>query len=301
MTGLSASSPRPTIERIWIAYAAVIATVTIASADDLTTRAITLLLVTHAVVVAAALATRAIAVRRSHDAARWLRAAMACIGLPVVFSAVSWLLPAVHPEPYEYLCLAIDRAWFGGDPAVVLSSWLPPIVVEVLQLNYSCFYALPIVAAFAVLRGVGKAAFDRAVLWFVGGFLASYLGYLLVPTLGPKVVLAYEHEVRGVLLTDTLRHAIDAGEANPWDCFPSGHTWLAITSLLVVWRWHRRWFWILLVPASLLIASTVLLRYHWVVDVIAGAMLAWPFARLCDWLADRDEWPAAPSAATARA
>ena len=92
-------------------------------------------------------------------------------------------------------------------------------------------------------------------------------------------------------LAESVRRAIDASETNPWDCFPSGHTWLAITSLLVVWRWNRRWFRILLVPAALLIASTVLLRYHWIVDVAAGAMLAWPFARLCDWLADRDEWP----------
>ena len=283
--------PRPTFERLWFAYVAVVCVVTITCAHDLAWSAIVGMLGTHAVVAAAAFGTRHLAVHRSPAAARWPRAALGIVGLPTVFSAVAWLLPAVHPEPFEYVCLAWDRALFGGDPAVLLHDWLPPLVIEILQLTYACFYALPIVAAIAALRGSGHAAFDRAVLWCIGGFLASYLGYLLVPTLGPKVILAYEHPVRGVWLTETVRAAIDAGEANPWDCFPSGHTWLAITSLLVVWRWNRRWFWVLLLPAVVLIASTVLLRYHFFVDVVAGALAAYPFARLCDWLADRDGWP----------
>lgn len=284
-------TPRPTIERIWIAYLAIVVVVAVACAGDLSASALGAHLGVHGAVFAAVLATRAVARRRSHDAARWYRVAVAIVGLPVVFSAMAWLLPAVHPEPYEFACLAADRAWFGADPAVVAAPLLKPAVVEVLQITYACFYGLPIVAALAARAATGTAAFDRATLLLVGGFLASYLGYLLVPTLGPKVVLAYAEPVRGLWLTDALRRAIDAGEANPWDCFPSGHTWLSLTSLLVAWRWNRRVFWLLLLPASTLIASTMLLRYHWIVDVVAGALLAWPCARLCDHLADRDGWP----------
>lgn len=289
-------NPQPVLERIWIGYLLVVASVAIACADDLQPGALASHLAVHAAVLAAVLATGALAKRRSHVAARWPRVAVGMVGLPIVFSAMAWLLPCVHPEPYEFLFLAIDRAWCGGDPAVLVKDWLPPVVVEVLQGTYACFYLVPIVAALATLRRSGGAAFDRAVLLLVSGFLASYVGYLLVPTLGPKVVLAYEEPVRGLWFTSGLRNAIDAGEANPWDCFPSGHTWLTLTSLLVVWRWHRRWFWLLLLPCLVLIASTVLLRYHWIVDVVAGAVLAWPFARLCDHLADRDGWPPASCA-----
>jgi membrane-associated phospholipid phosphatase len=94
-------------------------------------------------------------------------------------------------------------------------------------------------------------------------------------------------------LTPTLRTWIDAGEANPWDCFPSGHTMLTITSLIILWRWNRRWFRWLLLPSLLLIVSTVVLRYHWSIDVLVGALLAWPCVWVGDRLADRDGWPAA--------
>jgi membrane-associated phospholipid phosphatase len=63
---------------------------------------------------------------------------------------------------------------------------------------------------------------------------------------------------------------------------------LSLTSVLVVWRWARRWLPVVLAIAVPLIASTVVLRYHWPVDVVAGALLCWPVARLCDGLLDRD-------------
>jgi membrane-associated phospholipid phosphatase len=196
----------------------------------------------------------------------------------------------VHPEPHEFAFAALDRAMFGRDLGELVAHW-PPLVNEVLQLCYGSFYFLCIAAAVGAGWRSGAAAFDRAVLWLVGGFLASYLGYLLVPTLGPKVVLAFHGEIEGVWLLGPVRAAIDAGEANPWDCFPSGHTMLTIISLLILWRWNRRWWCWLLLPALLLIASTVLLRYHWAIDVVVGALLAWPVAFGLDRLADGDGWP----------
>lgn len=294
-------APRPTSERIWITYLACIFAVALATpgagspGHDPTT-----CVLVHLGVLAVVLCSRWLAVHRSHDAPRLLRAALAVVGLPVVFSGLCWLLPGVHPEPYEFVFLAWDRAVFGTDLGR-LTGALPHLAVELLQIVYACFYLICAASALAAGKASGKAAFDRATLLLVGGFLTSYLGYLLVPTLAPKVVLAFEHEVAGAWLTPTLRAAIDRGEANPWDCFPSGHTMLTVTSLINLWRWNRRWFRWFLVPCLLLILSTVLLRYHWTIDVVAGALLAWPTARLCDRLADRDGWPPAPTAAVTRA
>lgn len=283
----------PTCERIWFCYLACVAAVAVFTPGGGTPghdRA-TFLWV-HGIVFVAALGCRWLAVHRSPDAARIPRVAMGLIGLPVVFSSLCWLLPAVHPEPYEFAFQDLDRALFGRDLGHFVDAW-PGWLVELFQLCYASFYFLCMVAALGAGIGSGKAAFDRAVLWLVGGFLFSYLGYLLVPTLGPNVVAAFAHEVRGVWLTTAVREAIDAGEANPWDCFPSGHTMMTIISLLILWRWNRRWFPFVLVPGLIVIASTVLLRYHWSADVVVGALLAWPLARACERLADRDGWPRA--------
>jgi membrane-associated phospholipid phosphatase len=119
-------------------------------------------------------------------------------------------------------------------------------------------------------------------------FLCSYLGYLLFPTLPPYRFLDHGGELQGLWLAGTLHGWIDAAEANRWDCFPSGHTMLSVVSLILVWRWARRAVLPIALLVALLIFSTMALRYHWSWDVLAGALLAWPAVRCCDWLLARD-------------
>jgi membrane-associated phospholipid phosphatase len=281
---------KPTAERVWITYIACIVTVALFAPGAGPGYDARRTVLVHLGLFVCVLGSRWLAVHRGPGAARLARSVLAVVGLPCVFSSLCWLLPGVHPEPYELSFCAIDRAVFGGDAGRFVDH-LPGVCVDVLQLVYTSFYFLCILAVLLAGRGSGRAAFDRASLALVVGFLASYLGYLLVPTCAPKVLLAFEHEITGAWLTPALRTSVDGAEVNPWDCFPSGHTMLTVTSLLIVWRWHRRWFRWFLAPCLLLIASTVLLRYHWTIDVVVGALLAWPVMRFCDRLADADGWP----------
>jgi membrane-associated phospholipid phosphatase len=57
--------------------------------------------------------------------------------------------------------------------------------------------------------------------------------------------------------------------------FPSSHVAATVIPWWYIWKWlpkHRWWFTTVLV---LLSASTVYCRYHYVVDVIGGLVLAW--------------------------
>ena len=59
------------------------------------------------------------------------------------------------------------------------------------------------------------------------------------------------------------------------DAFPSGHTAIALLSLYYAWKFREKTYTTVLVPSVLaLILSTVYLRYHYVIDVIAGVLLA---------------------------
>lgn len=290
--------PKATVERVWITYVACVVTVAMATPGRGAGHDAARCVWVHLGMLAVVFVSRWLVLHDWPRAARIVRSALAMVGLPIVFSSLCWLLPGVHPEPYEVPFCAIDRAVFGTDVGRIVES-LPGVAVELLQLVYAAFYCLCALAVLCAGFGSGRVAYDRAVLLLVGSFLTSYLGYLLVPTCAPKVLLAFDGEITGAWLTPSLREWIDAGEVNPWDCFPSGHTMLTVTSLVIVWRWNRRCFVWFLVPGLLLIASTMLLRYHWSIDVAAGALLAWPVARLCDRLADADRWPAAPAPAPA--
>lgn len=287
--------PAPTVERFWIVYCGLVLAVSWTLPHPGRSSAAPYWhLLAHGAVLAVAMVALRIA-RRDHAAARWWRAGLGIVGLPTVFSAMCWLLPYVHPEPYEFVGVASDRWLLGTDLARLADPILAPWFVEVLHLVYAAYYLIPISAALLAWRGAGPAAFDRAVAYLVGGFLLSYVGYLLVPTLGPNRIMSYPEELVGLWWSAGIRAWVEANEANWWDCFPSGHTMLTLVSLCILWRWHRPGFWLLLVPGALLIASTMLLRFHWIVDVVVGAALVWPTLRGVDALLDRDGWPAAPA------
>lgn len=224
------------------------------------------------------------ATRWSVAGVRVLRALVACVGTPIAFCSLGWLLPAVHPEPYEYLWRSWDQALFGIDPTVAVQALLSPWLVEVLQWSYAAFYVVPVGAGLAVAKVSGGQAFDRAMTILVGCFLASYAGYLLFPTLAPIWILDHGGPVRGVWLAEEVHAAILTVEPNRHDGMPSGHTMLTVCSLILVWRWARRWLvpWLAIVVP--LLAATICLRYHWTVDVLVGALVAWPAVRVCDLL-----------------
>ncbi|MGH9317673.1 MAG: phosphatase PAP2 family protein, partial [Thermoanaerobaculia bacterium] len=66
-----------------------------------------------------------------------------------------------------------------------------------------------------------------------------------------------------------------------------GHTMIAVAVLLVAFRRARDVFWFLLPVAVCLVISTVYCRYHYVVDVLAGILLAVLTTPLGDRLYDR--------------
>src|SRR5262249_30071594 len=92
-------------------------------------------------------------------------------------------------------------------------------------------------------------------------------------------------------ISRTIAKTLDDLEHTKFDVFPSGHTMIAVTVLLVAWRRARDAFWYFMPVAVCLIASTVYCRYHYVIDVLAGATLAFSSVQTGDWIYDR--WAAA--------
>src|SRR5690606_13988283 len=84
---------------------------------------------------------------------------------------------------------------------------------------------------------------------------------------------------RGLALAESVHGLLDTLEFNRFDCMPSGHTMLTLVTLALAWRYTPGLALVLTPLGVLLIAATVALRYHYVADVLAGAVLA-PLALL---------------------
>ncbi len=230
--------------------------------------------VVHAGGVAAALLLPLATRRLPASRALVIRFAVAYLLVLVAFNALGRLVEFLSPDDREWHLIALDRRLFGGDPTRSLQALAHPALTELLQLVYASFYLLPVVLGAALARARDWRAFEFSLTAVALGFLLSYLGYFLVPARGPERFLPHGAPLEGVATAAAVRAWIDRVEPVKRDCFPSGHTEIALLVGALAWRFHRSAF-LLLGPVSLLLTfSTVYLRYHYAIDVLAGAALA---------------------------
>jgi len=196
----------------------------------------------------------------------------------VSFAAVPWQADALLDRLDRWLFL-------GVSPALLADALASPVLVELLAFFYAAY--IPFLY-FSILLGLaGRRGGERDV--FVTSFALlyamAYMGYLFVPARGPIVELAgaYDGPLAGGPFLRLVRDTID-GAGGPHGAFPSLHVG---ASFLVMWfelRHRNRLRGLIYVPLVLAIAAaTVVLRYHWVVDLLAGVALA----LLASWWAER--------------
>jgi membrane-associated phospholipid phosphatase len=176
---------------------------------------------------------------------------------------------------------------FGVDPTVWIGRFVTPVVTEILQLSYMSYFFLMLLVGIELYRRSDKGPFALMVFSMLYGFLLSYIGYMLFPAVGPRFTLhdfhALNDELPGLWLSVPIRDFINAGESIPKgaadamalaqrDAFPSGHTQLTLIAMYYGWVHRIPSRVAVTVVGTLLIISTVYLRYHYVVDVIAGTL-----------------------------
>jgi membrane-associated phospholipid phosphatase len=176
---------------------------------------------------------------------------------------------------------------FGFDPTVELYKIANPYLTELLQIAYASFFFLPIILAVHLLSRNRIKEFHFAVFAVVYGFLLSYIGYFILPAIGPRFTLHDFHatntELPGLFLTNFLRDMVNAGEsirhgvANPEeivqrDVFPSGHTQMTLIVMYLSFKFKLKSKYFFLVVGTLLIFATMYLRYHYFIDLVAGAL-----------------------------
>jgi membrane-associated phospholipid phosphatase len=108
------------------------------------------------------------------------------------------------------------------------------------------------------------------------GYYLSFIGYIFFPAIGPRFTLSHLQTVplEGGFFSDLVRDLLNAIEHNKRDCMPSGHTQIALMVLFLARRYEKTIFYFFLPVVCGLILSTVYLRYHYVIDLIAGTALA---------------------------
>jgi len=147
---------------------------------------------------------------------------------------------------------------------------LPLVPVFVIPYDSLNLYVYLSLILFLLFR---NRLFQSAALSMIGAWLVSYLFYFFLQTeVARPVIMGHD------LFSRMLRE-VYAGD-NPYNDFPSLHTSIS-TILAIHWlRFDRRAGWPLAAWTALIVASTLLVKQHYVADLLAGLLLAFGMATL---------------------
>lgn len=231
----------------------------------------------HFIAIAILLATIWTQRRGPAPSRRWLRYWYPAALLFPLFNELSFLIHRVHPHDYDASLAILDLRMFGVDPVSWLQQFARPWLTEGLQLAYASFYLMPLGLLVVLYAAKRFDEFREAQFGMLLCFLLSYLGYFIVPALGPRFISeAIVQAPRGLFVSGAIQDALNQLEraGRMRDAFPSGHTAVALVVQWYAFRFFRRRGLWLLPLTTALVFSTVYLAYHYAVDVLAGAVLA---------------------------
>jgi len=204
-----------------------------------------------------------------------------------VFKEIYLMVRPIHPVDYDWLLISIDHWFFGVNPTQWIAQFAHPVLTEIFQIAYFSYYILFLMLGIELYRRYTIDEFDHGAFLVVYGFYLSYLGYFLLPAVGPRFTLhnfyALDQELPGLLFTTPMRNFINAGESISSslpnvvqyvqrDVFPSGHTQLTLIVVYLAHQYRLKTRWVMTVLAGLLIVGTIYLRYHYVIDLFGGAL-----------------------------
>jgi membrane-associated phospholipid phosphatase len=196
--------------------------------------------------------------------------------VPSCYKEMAILIPAVRAATADQWLANLDFSIWHTNPTVWLERVQTPALTEFLQLVYTLFVPVVVLVPWLLWRKRHFADFRYCAFLISLGFLASYIGYLLVPARGPRFFLDHVQDspLQGGWVVHLMRTTLDRLESAHYDCFPSGHGELTIIAWWCSRQIAKRLSQMYLAYTLCIIFATVYLRYHYTVDLVAGALLA---------------------------
>jgi len=219
--------------------------------------------------------------RKQHDGTFWEFAHdwLPAVFFVTVFEGVSFLSLALRGSWQNQHLIALESALFAVPPGEWLRRFSAPWFSELLEFGYLTFYLLYPGLAGALWLWRRRPQFNGAFRGLTDalsiGYVVCYATYLLFPTRSP----AHNVGLETVRTSQSggpfhyLVRLIQGGAGVHGNAFPSSHIMLAFVVLVFAFRYFRRLAPWILICVLLMCVGAVYDRYHYAVDVIAGAAL----------------------------
>lgn len=189
------------------------------------------------------------------------------------YLGVQRFTPALGLPVRDGALLHLDRALLGETPARLMDAWRSPALTDLMSAGYLSYLVYLHGALLLALLGPPDAALRLGRAVFLA-YVPGFAGYLLVPARGPAHAFPelFPAPLQGGFFT-SLNASVVASGSSVFDVFPSLHVLITLSLLAHDARHARRRFLAMLAPAALLSISTLYLRYHYAIDVLAAVVI----------------------------
>ncbi|MDR0660095.1 MAG: phosphatase PAP2 family protein [Prevotellaceae bacterium] len=190
-----------------------------------------------------------------------------------------------YPETYylgkcilpnlDHIFVAADQWLFGCQPSIEFSQIIPYAwFSELMNISYLSYFIMIMGTAFYFFF-TNRIIAQKVAFVILNSFLIYYIIFIILPVMGPQFYFPYPEN--SIPESGIFRHLMimvqEMGE-QPTGAFPSSHVGICLINLMLLFKYARKRFYLLLPLAILLICSTVYIKAHYLIDVIAGFITA---------------------------
>ena len=195
-----------------------------------------------------------------------------------IYTNMHDMVHLVNPNDIDNKLIVLDDYILGFQPAIYLEQFITPKLTDFMYFSYSSFLFYILLFTMYLYVRKNYHAFRETLVSVILTFYIGYIGYVIFPAVGPKFTMAhlFETSLSGSFITDRLSFLMDyeISEYTRRDCFPSLHNGVIFLILLFAFKYQKTYAIIFLPFAIALFISTLYLRYHYFIDMIAGFILA---------------------------
>ena len=206
--------------------------------------------------------------------AEMVRFAFPLVLLTFLYSETDTLNNFIFREDLDPFFSHIEASLFGMQPSLVFAERLPfNGFAEAMYFGYFSYYVMLAAVPMYVFLKEGKQAGNRVMFIVIHSFFVYYLIFILFPVGGPQFYyISWPVLPEGYFFGSIMRFIQAHGEA-PTAAFPSSHVSVCIMLILLSYRHARPRIKFLLPVAVLLVLSTVYIRAHYLIDVLAAFLV----------------------------
>ncbi len=205
---------------------------------------------------------------------RWIRIFFPFLVLSFFYAETDYLNNVLFSRNFDPEISGLESMIFGFQPSLRFSAVLQNrFFADLMYFGYFSYYLMAIGIPLYIYFRVNRDNGERFAFIIISSFLLYYLIFIVFPVAGPQFFFRDTpvELPQGMIFGKVIRLIQGAGEGET-AAFPSSHVSICLMLLWGCFRYAGKLLPYVLPLACILMFSTVYLRAHYVVDVLAGVL-----------------------------